>query len=220
MDTLSAWKARRRIRRLLFERAERSVRWWARRAGSRHGKAMLDAAVRRRAKRRVQVQQADRAIERLTRVTHVSRQGLALVAAFEGFRAHPYRDPVGVWTIGYGETRGVGPTTRPWTEPQAREQLRRRLDRDYLAPVLTAAARADIKLKQHEADALASLVYNVGPGILLPGRTLGEALRSRSRSRIADAFLVYNKAGGRVLPGLERRRKAERHLFLTGRWPS
>jgi len=220
MSPLARWKARRRARRLLFDRAERSVRWWSQRAGSRHGKLMLDAAVARRAKRRAQVQQADRAIARLTNVTRVSDQGAALIASFEGFRSSPYRDPVGVWTIGYGETRGIGPSTKPWTERYARQQLRRRLDRDYLPSVLVAAERAGVKLKQHEADALASLVYNLGPGVLSPGRTVGDALRSRNRSRLADAFLVYKRAGGQVLPGLERRRKAERHLFLTGRAPS
>lgn len=217
MSTLAQWTARRRVRRLLFDRAERSVRWWAKRAGSKHGKLMLDLAVARRAKRLLQVREADLAIERLSKVTRVSDQGARLVAAFEGFRARAYADPVGIWTIGYGETRGVTPNTGPWTEWYARRRLRQRLDRDYLPTVLTTAREARLKLKQHEADALASLVYNLGPGILRKGSTMGDALRSRQRSRIADAFLVYNRAGGRVLPGLVRRRKAERHLFLTGR---
>lgn len=217
MTELQRWKNRRRLRRLLFDRAERSVRYWAKRAGSKRGKFMLDLAVTRRAKRRLQVQEADHAISRLSRVTGVSDRGARLVAAFEGFRGRPYRDPVGVWTIGYGETQGVNASTGPWTEWYARRRLRQRLDRDYLPPVLATAKAAGLVLKQHEADALASLVYNLGPGILRKGSTMGDALRSRNRSRIADAFLVYTRAGGQVLPGLVRRRNAERHLFLTGR---
>jgi lysozyme len=214
MTDLEKWIARRRVRRLLLDRAERSVRWWSKRAGSRRGKQMLDTAVERRARRRLQVREADKHIERLTRVSGVSAKGVEFVASFEGFRSRPYRDPVGVWTIGYGETRNVGPRSRPITKRQARTMLRRRLDADYLKPVLAAAKGAGLVLKQHEADALASLVYNCGPGILAPGRSMGDALRSRDRARIANAILAYDMAGGRSLPGLVRRRRAERKMFL------
>lgn len=163
---------------------------------------------------RERVASARRVLARHSTTTTVSQAGTALVAAFEGFRSWPYRDAVGVWTIGYGETRGIGPGTSPWTEPYARAQLKRRLNRDYLAPVLKVDRALGLNLKQRELDALASLVYNLGPGILGPGYTMGSALRSKSRSRIANAFLRYNKAGGRTLPGLVRRRNAERRVFL------
>lgn len=215
MTEREKWIARRHIRRLLYDRAERSVRWWSTRAGNTRGKAMLDAAVERRARRRLQVREADKMIDRLTRVNTVSPRGLRLVAEYEGFRSRPYRDPVGVWTVGYGETRGVTQNSPPVTEKQAAAKLKARINRDYLPSVLAAAKGAGLVLKQHEADALASLVYNLGPGILEPGRTMGAALRSRDRRRIADAFLVYDKAGGRALPGLTRRRRAERRMFLN-----
>jgi lysozyme len=82
--------------------------------------------------------------------------------------------------------------------------------------VLKVSNDANLSLSQNEADALASLVYNLGPGILDDGRTMGSALRSRNRARIASAFLVYDMAGGQHLPGLARRRRAERALFLKG----
>jgi lysozyme len=145
----------------------------------------------------------------------VSDKGVAFVAGFEGFRSNPYRDAVGVWTIGYGETKGIGPSSGPWSRELALKRLRTRLDRDYLAPVLAVAKSSKLSLSQNEKDALASLVYNLGPGILAKGRTMGDALRSRDRKRIADAFLVYDKAGGRTLEGLTRRRQAERKLFLS-----
>ena len=72
-------------------------------------------------------------------VSHVSGAGLDLIREFEGYRACPYRDAVGVWTIGYGETAGIGPRTPCWTEAKARQRLRERVDRDYLAPVLSHA---------------------------------------------------------------------------------
>jgi lysozyme len=146
----------------------------------------------------------------------ISPAGTHLIASFEGFRSKPYRDAVGVWTIGYGHTAGVTASSKPLTEPQALALLRRDLNRRYAPPVAKTAKAIGLRLNQHQFDALVSAVYNLGPGILDRGRTLGDALRSKNRHRIADAFLVYDKAGSppRALPGLTRRRRAERDLFL------
>jgi lysozyme len=151
------------------------------------------------------------------RPTGVSSAGLELIRGFEGFRSCPYRDAVGVWTIGYGETSGIGPNTPCWSESTARLRLRSRVDRDYLAPVLKLAKAVGLELNQHEADALASFSYNLGPGVFGKGRSMGDAIRSKNRERIANSFLLYDKAGGRTLEGLTRRRRRERELFLKGR---
>ena len=148
-------------------------------------------------------------------VTGISEQGLELIKGFEGFRSAPYRDAVGVWTIGYGETAGIGPNTRPWSQAYAERRLKERVNRDYMKPVLKLGDTLNLRLTQNEADALASLVYNLGPGILNKGKTMGNALRTRNRRSIADAFLVYDHAGGRQLDGLTRRRRRERQLFLS-----
>lgn len=152
----------------------------------------------------------------LVRATRVSKAGAAFIAGFEGFRSGPYRDAVGVWTIGYGHTAGVRNTSPHITRAEGRKLLRDDLDRKYAPPVVALAKRLKLKLSQNQFDALVSAVYNLGPGILDQGRTMGDALRSKNRRRIADAFLVYDKAGSppRALPGLTRRRKAERSLFL------
>jgi len=157
---------------------------------------------------------AQRVIDRHTPVTGVSQKGLDLIKGFEGFRSCPYRDPVGAWTIGFGETAGVGPHTPCWTLQTAEGRLRARVDRDYLAPVLKLSKAVGLDLRQNEADALASLVYNVGPGVLDKGRSMGEAIRARNRDQIANSFLLYDQAGGRRLEGLTRRRRRERQLFL------
>jgi lysozyme len=213
---LSRWRGRLATRRKLLDRAQRSVAYWTRRARSAHGAAMLREARARLALRKQQVAAAERIVQRHSTVTTVSPAGLAMIAGFEGFRSRPYQDAVGVWTIGYGETRGIGPHTKPWTRDYALRQLRTRVNRDYLAPVLATASIIHLELNQHQADALASLVYNVGPGILAPGHTMGNALRSHDHRRIADAFLPYDKAGSppRALAGLTRRRRAERALYL------
>jgi lysozyme len=218
VSVVSRWRGKLSARTLLLERANRSVRYWSQRAGSSHGRDMLRTAVALRALRRTQVAEARRVLARHSEVTQVSAEGLAFIAGFEGFRSHPYRDAVGVWTVGYGETRGIGPGTRPWTREYALGRLKVRVNHDYLEPVLRVARSVGLDLASHEADALASLVYNLGPGILDPGHTMGDAVRSNSRARIANAFLVYDKAGSppRALAGLTRRRQAERHLFLNG----
>lgn len=216
MSVLSRWTAKLRGRRKLLDRAERSVRYWSRRAGSAHGKQMLKSARARLALRRTQVDQAERVVARHDRsaASSVSDAGVAFVAGFEGFRARPYRNyPGEPLTIGYGETKGVT-AGMVWTRTKALAALRRRLNADYYAPVLRACKSAGFNPTQREADALASLVYNLGPGILQAGRSMGDALRSKSRARIAAAFLVYDKADGRTWPGLTRRRKAERAMFL------
>lgn len=143
--------------------------------------------------------------------THVSDAGVALVAGFEGFVPHPYRDPVGVWTIGYGETLNVGPNTPNISEPAARLKLRRRLNNDYVPAVLAAGKG---KLNQNQIDAFASFVYNCGPGAVSTHTTVGQRLRKGNLGGAANALLAWCKAGGRVLPGLLARRKRERALAL------
>ncbi|MCK9250028.1 MAG: lysozyme [Solirubrobacteraceae bacterium] len=152
----------------------------------------------------------------------ISQRGLDLIVEFEGFPANgaPYRDPVGIWTIGFGTTRingrAVTSSTPRLKKSAALALLRRQLDERYEPPVRSVAKR--LGLNQHEYDALVSFAYNLGPGAVEGVRgfeTMGRALSSGSRRRIADAFLLYDKAGGRALAGLTRRRRAERELFLT-----
>lgn len=159
--------------------------------------------------RRAQVLFAERVLRRHQRITGVSGRGVELIARFEGFRADAYRDPVGVLTQGFGETKGVTPG-KPWSRSYALRRLRQRIDRDFAPPVVALNLP-----KQQMVDAVVSLVYNVGPGVLEPGHSIGDALRARDWPRSADAFLLYDKAAGRRLEGLSRRRHAERALFLS-----
>jgi lysozyme len=140
----------------------------------------------------------------------LSDKGSALIESFEGFRSCPYRDPVGVWTIGFGSTKGVGPGTPCVSRSQARARLKREVDEVYGA----AVNNLGVPLNQNQFDALCSFVYNVGTGGI--GDTkVGRALQTRSYRAAADHLLEWNRAGGRILEGLTRRRKAERELFLS-----
>jgi lysozyme len=138
-----------------------------------------------------------------------SKQGVELIAGFEGFVGHPYRDAVGVLTVGFGHT---GPDTArvgTITRAQGLALLARDLPR-YEHPVNALG----LALNQNQFDALVSFVYNVGPGYIGHGHTIGDALHAHAWHAAADAFLLYDKGGGRTLPGLTRRRQAERALFL------
>lgn len=140
----------------------------------------------------------------------ISKRGAELIEEFEGFSAKPYIDPVGVWTIGYGSTAGVGPNSPHVTRAQAEQRLMREVDATYGA----AVNALQLALTQNAFDALVSFTYNCGPGAIAPSTGVGRALRREDWRAAADALLAWDKAGGRRLPGLTRRRHAERALFL------
>lgn len=197
---LTRWKARRAVRASLLARARKAF-------ADRKTKANL-ALVKLRKR---QVAQADRVLARhAPRAQAVSPAGVALIASFEGCRLDAYRDAVGVLTIGYGHTENVRPGDTLPSMAAARALLLKDLNEKYAPAVL----RLGLPLNQNQIDALVSFVYNLGPGILEPSHTLGAALHDHRWHDAADAILLYDKAGGRTLAGLTRRRQAERALFL------
>lgn len=138
-----------------------------------------------------------------------SKAGAAMIGSFEGFVGHVYRDAVGVPTIGYGHTGPDVYRIGHLTQAQGLALLQKDLRR-YEDPVNALG----LKLNQHQFDALVSFTYNLGPLYLARGHSLGDALHRKDWRGAADAMLLYDKAGGRTLPGLTRRRRAERALFL------
>ena len=143
----------------------------------------------------------------------ISEKGLELIKKFEGCRLQAYQDSVGVWTIGYGTTNAdkaiTGTTIYQGlriSQATADEWLRRSIDTKYGPKV---DKYSQYGWNQNEFDGLVSFAYNIGS---IDGLT---AHGSRTRAEIADKILAYNKAGGKVLAGLTRRRQEERMLFLT-----
>lgn len=170
----------------------------------------LSSAALKRAAARARARARNRKRRRLDRaVTGVSLAGAKFVAGFEGFRAEPYKpDPKErYWTIGYGH---YGPDVQPgmkWSRAKALAQLRRDLKSSS-----AAVEKAFPRLTQNQHDAIASAVLNLGPGVLEPGRSLGNALRRKTG--VAAALKLYVKgASGTTLPGLVRRRAAEADLY-------
>lgn len=137
-----------------------------------------------------------------------SQKGVSLIKAFEGLRLKAYQDSVGVWTIGYGATRGVS-AVMSITAEQAERMLQNDLGR--FEPDLDRLVQ--VPLSQNQWDALMSFVYNLGAANL-GSSTLLKLLNSGDYASAADQFPRWNKAGGQVLAGLTKRRAAERQLFL------
>lgn len=120
-----------------------------------------------------------------------------------------YQDIVGIWTIGYGDTENVQPGL-VITQEEAEERLRNRLERDFepsLRQSLTLVAT------QCQFDAIACLAYNIGAAAFASS-TLVRLFNAGDVQLAADQFLRWDKAGGKSIKGLRRRRAAERALFL------
>ena len=135
----------------------------------------------------------------------MSKNGLALLKSFEGCELTAYQDATGVWTIGYGTTnadRAITGTTicqgLKISQATADDWLRQSVDKKYGPKVDKYSA---YNWNQNEFDALVSFAYNIGS---IDGLT---ASGSRSKEEIADKIQAYNKAGGKVLSGLIRRRQ-------------
>lgn len=133
-----------------------------------------------------------------------SEKGINLIKQFEGCRLSAYKCPAGVWTIGYGHTAGVS-QKQTITQKQADIFLQN----DLVKYERYVNETVKMQLQQAQFDALVSFTYNCGVGNL---RTL---IKNRNLNQIASAMVLYNKGGGKVLPGLTRRRKAEKEMFLS-----
>lgn len=149
----------------------------------------------------------------------INQATVDLVKEFEGFRAEAYLDPVGIWTIGYGTTdaAGVGITPKPGmriTKKEAETYLHLGLDKfaRRIAPMIKQP------ISENEFGAFVSLAYNIGPGAFIKSTAL-QAFNDGKKEKAANAILLWNKATvngvRKVLPGLDRRRRAERELFLS-----
>ena len=137
----------------------------------------------------------------------VSQECIDLVKFFEGFEPKAYLCPANVWTIGYGRTKNVkeGDVVN---EMQAERDLLEELE-EFGEQVLNTV---QVPLLQNQFDALTSWTYNLGVGNL-QSSTLLKELNSRKYIAAGKEILRWNKAGGKVLAGLTRRRESEARLW-------
>ena len=142
-------------------------------------------------------------------------RGLELIKSFEGFYSKPYLDPIGIPTIGYGATyypnkKKVTMKDKPLTEKEASDLLKEMMV-TYENDVKRLVKR---ELNQNQFDALVSFTYNLGSANLGKSTLLKKVNANPCDKTIKDEFLTWNKAGGKVLNGLTRRRNAEAELYF------
>ena len=143
----------------------------------------------------------------------MSQTGIALLKHFEGLRLEAYQDSVGVWTIGYGHTKHAlkGMVI---TEEEAEELLVEELP-EYEGYVNDSCNV--VLLQQHEFDALVCWTYNLGP-TNLNSSTMLRKLNNGDYKEVPFQMKRWDKAGGKTLLGLARRRNAEALLFKGEDW--
>lgn len=139
-----------------------------------------------------------------------SSTGFEMTRSFEGLSLNAYQDVAGIWTIGYGHT---GPDVTPGqtiTEPEAEALLR-----GDLAHAVTCVNRTvNVPIGQPQFDALVDFCFNVGRGNYLSS-TLLRLVNLGDFTQAAAQFALWIHAGGEVVPGLVRRRKAEAERFTA-----
>ena len=151
-----------------------------------------------------------------------SEKGIYLIKHFEGCRLEAYKCSAKVWTIGWGHTRGIkeGDTC---TQEEADQMLVEDLEEFEIA--VTNAVKPDVAygssgkspLDQNQFDALVSWTYNLGP-TNLHASTLLIRLNEGKFNEAPDEIRRWNRAGGKVVVGLVRRREAEALLFQGKDW--
>ena len=144
----------------------------------------------------------------------LNKASVDLIKEFEGWRSQAYKDSVGVWTIGYGHTSMAGSPTVSSGMVISLETGEEILRRDLQKFQSSVEKYVKVDLNDNQYGALVSFTYNLGERNFSKS-TLLKKVNAQDWSGAANEFRKWNKAGGKVLKGLVRRRDAERLLFLT-----
>jgi lysozyme len=140
----------------------------------------------------------------------INAAGLNMIKSFEGFRSCKYRDAAGYWTIGYGHLIKPGENFNCISESEATQLLLR----DVSSAESCVNSRVKVPLNGNQFSALVDFAYNLGCGAL-SSSTLLKDVNARRFGEVCGQLKLWVNAGGRVLPGLVRRRDAECNLFRS-----
>ncbi len=143
----------------------------------------------------------------------INPHGIELIKRFEGFRGTAYLCPAGYWTIGYGHTSMAGPPEVKRGMKMTRAEAAKVLARDVegFADGVRGFLRRD--LSENQFSALVSFAFNVGLGALRSSSVL-KAVNKGDFEAVPRRLNLWIKGGGRILPGLQKRRAAEGNLFM------
>ena len=139
----------------------------------------------------------------------MTQQGLDLIKKYEGLRLEAYKCPAGVWTIGYGHTKGVIKGMKISKE-EAETLLKQDVSIVELQVVNTVGKLSDCKI-----DALVSFAYNVGIAAFRNSTLCRKVKANSDDPAIRNEFMKWIYAGGKKLQGLERRRKEEADVYFS-----
>ena len=141
-----------------------------------------------------------------------SQEGLELIKKFEGCKLKSYKCSAGEWTKGYGHTEGIkeGDIITP-------EEAEKLLRADVFKFERYVEDEVKVKLEQNQFDALVAWTFNLGVGNLRSSTMLKE-LNNSKFDKVPSEMKRWNKAGGKTLDGLIRRREAESLLFNEKEW--
>lgn len=146
----------------------------------------------------------------LAGLTVAGSMSIAMVGGFEGLRTYAYRDIVGVWTACYGETKGIKPGMR-FSKEECNNMLLDSLIEHEQG--MRKCLRSPDTLPNEVYVPALSLTYNVGVGAFCKS-TVARKLNAGEIRAACDAFMMWNKAGGREVKGLTTRRAQERAMCL------
>ena len=127
----------------------------------------------------------------------ISQKGLDLIKEFEGLSLKPYKCVAGVWTIGYGHTKGVSENTSAITEQQAEQLLRD--DLKYFEGLVNNKKNVPQNINQNQFDALVSFAFNLGGGNLKELCNANYPPGKKTVAHIADEIILYNKVNKQFL---------------------
>lgn len=142
----------------------------------------------------------------------MSAAGLDLLTEFEGLRLKAYIDPVGIWTIGYGHTSAAGEPLVASGLVITKDEAEEILKRDMGQYEEGVRKYVKVNLTQGQFDALTDFAYNAGVGALQKS-TLLKKVNAEKFDEVPVEFMKWTKGGGKELPGLVRRRRAEVKLW-------
>jgi len=146
----------------------------------------------------------------------ISDEGIKLIKHFEGVRNRPYRDVIGLYTVGCGHLIGDGKQLpESWDRTFTGEEIDALLRKDLSRFERSIRMLVKVPLRQCEYDSICSFVFNLGAGTLQRS-TLRQKLNRGDKKGAAKEILKYCRAGGKIIKGLQRRREAEYNLFLRG----
>lgn len=138
----------------------------------------------------------------------ISNAGLALIKKYEGCKLKAYKCPAGVWTVGFGTTKGVKACMEIDLATAEKMLL------GDVAPIEKAINKLGINFRQGQFDALVSFIYNLGIGNFNSSTLKKKIVAGAKDEDIAAEFGKWNKAGGKVLAGLTKRREEEAKLWM------